>query len=157
MANTRNNYIKTTGNNEQYEENKIIYRKYAVNIPEETIEEEKNIDEQTINATEDMNKYKREYYHTNKETIKRQIRRRTLLSRQSIKKEILDYEPNFNNYKVNSRRSMINQILICVYDIRLIYCDSSYNDFVNKFNEVCGDESLKVNQSLYVEEEFDTE
>ncbi len=73
------------------------------------------------------------------------------MSKKPIKKEILEYEPNFTNNKINTRRSILNAILICVYDIRLIYNECTYNDFVDKFNEVCDDDSYKLDD-IYVEE-----
>ena len=93
--------------------------------------------EETVKEPFDMNSYKRKYYLKNKDTIRNNAKRCEMLKRHAIKKEIYKYEPKFDVIDLRRRRSILNEILICHFNIRLIYIDTSYNDFVDEFNEVC--------------------
>ena len=140
--------------------NRIFYSKYAyskyaedknnlsqlrnrVNCSLENDEKNDNVNIQLepVKKTFCMNTYKRAYYLKNKEIIVANAKRCEKLKRHAIKKQIYIYEPKFDSIDLRSRRSVLNEILICHFDVRLIYIWTSYNDFVDKFNSICDKEN----------------
>ena len=97
-----------------------------------------------VNNKYDTNTYKKAYYQCNKAKLNRLSKRRRVLKRHPINIKIIDYEPNFSCVKLNTRRGILNEILITTFCIHLIYNLSTYDDFVDAFNDVCEDDSKKL-------------
>ncbi len=75
------------------------------------------------------------YYKRNKQAIKDGIKYKASLRDIKIHNSILDYDTDYFKRSKSSRRSLLHNILIGEFDINLPYLNTSYNDFVNKYND----------------------